>query len=348
MKVLVMGNQGYLGCIMTEMLVKEGFEVTGMDSGYFKDAALIPQPKENQQIKQIFKDSRNITIDDIKGHDAVVHLAALSNDPAGELNPNWTQQINHRGTIRTAKLAKEAGVQRFIFSSSCSLYGAAGDSECNESSPFNPVTSYAKCKVSAEKALAELSDSNFAPSYMRNATVYGISPRMRFDIVVNNLTAWAYITGKIKILSDGTPWRPQVHARDLCAAFIATLKAPIEDVNNEAFNVGILNENYQIKDLANFVGEVVPNSEVEIAGDSGDPRSYKVNFEKIYRVLKHYKPEWTVKKGVVELYETYKKIGLTMDTFEHENFVTLKKYKNMITREEVDENLFIKPSFFNK
>jgi len=350
MKVLVLGNEGYLGCIMTEMLLKEGYGVTGIDGGYFKDAEFIKKPQETLNITQIHKDSRDLTLEDVAGHDAIIHLAALSNDPAGELNPDWTQQINHEGVMRNAKLAKQAGIQRFIFSSSCSLYGAAGNSECDETSPFNPVSTYAKCKVSVEKGLSEMADENFSPTFMRNATVYGASPRMRFDIVINNLSAWGYLTGKIKILGDGTPWRPNVHARDLCNAFIATLKAPIEDIHNEAFNVGILNENYQVKDLANFVAEVIPNTTVEILGEgiTNDNRSYKVNFSKIYRVLKHYKPEWNIKKGIEELYQHFQDTKLTMETFEHEDFITLKKYKNMVERGEVDENLFILPSFFEK
>ena len=338
MKVLVVGNQGYIGQVMTEMMVREGFDVDGIDGGYFKDAQLIKKPKENLQVKQIYKDVRNLVLDDVRGYDAVIQLANLSNDPIGELNPGWTQQVNHDATVRLGKLAKEAGVQKYIFSSSCSLYGAAGNSECDETSEFHPVSAYAKCKVSAEMALSKLADENFAPVFMRNATAYGVSPRMRFDIVVNNLTAWAVTTGKIKILSDGMPWRPQVHIRDISNAFIATLKAPIDDVRNE---------NYRVKELAKFVEDVVPGAELEILGKiCNDSRSYKVDFTKIYKVLKHYKPQWTVRKGVEELYYTYKAIGLDMNKFEHEDFVTIKKYKNMMTRNEADNNLFIRPGFF--
>lgn len=337
MKILVTGHQGYIGSIMTSLLLAEGYEVTGLDSDIFRNCTY--GDKGPPAIPEIVADIREIKAEHLAGFDAVIHLAALSNDPLGDLNPGITYEINHHASVRLAKLAKDAGVSRFVFSSSCSTYGVSGDKMLDESSAFNPLTPYGKSKVLVERDLAAMADSGFSPTFLRNATAYGVSPRLRFDLVLNNLAAWAYTTGKIYIKSDGTPWRPIVHIEDITRAFIAVLRAPRELVHNQAFNVGDNRENYQIKDLAAIVGEVIPGCKVEYAeGGSPDLRCYRVDCSKITSTL-GYRTNWTARAGVVELYATYRKFGLKLAEFEGSRYKRIDHVKELIAAGRLDNNL---------
>jgi len=314
MRVLVTGNNGYIGTVLAPMLVAKGHHVVGLDTNYYEACTFgagIPD------IPTIEKDIRDITAADLDGFEAVLHLAGLSNDPLGDLNPALTGEINHFASVRLAQLAKEAGVERFIFSSSCSNYGAAGDNLVAEDAAFNPVTPYGRSKVQVERDVAKLADYRFSPTFLRSATAYGVSPRLRFDLVLNNLVAWAYTTGLVYLKSDGTPWRPIVHIEDIARAFTAVLHAPRDLVHNEAFNVGRTEENYQIRDLAQIVVDVVPGSRVEFAADaSPDKRNYRVNCDKIRRTLQEFEPQWTARRGAEELYAAYQGSGLALEEFE--------------------------------
>lgn len=334
MKVLVTGNKGYIGSVMVPMLLKEGFEVTGLDSDIFRACTY---GKDPHPIKTINKDVRDVEVSDLKGFDAIIHLAGLSNDPLGDLNPDITYEINHRGTVSLAEKAKKAGVKRFIFSSSCSTYGASGDDFIDETAEFNPVTPYGKSKVLAEQDLIKLADDNFCVTFMRNATAYGYSPRIRFDLVVNNLSAWAFTTGQVRLKSDGKPWRPLVHIEDISRAFIAVLKAPAKLVNKEAFNVGTKEDNFRISEVAGIVKDVIPDSIVSFADDaSPDTRNYRVNNDKIQRVLPEFKPQWNVKKGVHELHDTFKEYSLTEQEFEGEKYRRITHLKMLIEQGKLD------------
>lgn len=337
MRILLTGQKGYIGSVMAPLLVAEGHDVTGFDSDLFEACTFGDGLPE---IRSIRKDIRDITVQDCEGMDAVVHLAALSNDPLGDLNPDLTFEINHRATIRLARVAKEAGVQRFLFSSSCSNYGAARDEMLTEQAKFNPVTPYGQSKVLAEVELQTLADSKFSPTYLRSTTAYGVSPRMRFDIVLNNLVAWAFTTGRIFIKSDGTPWRPIVHIEDICAAFIAVLRAPLDVVHDQAFNVGITSENFQIRDLAEIVREIVPDCRIEYAADAGpDKRSYRVDFSKIGAQLPEFKPKWNARKGAMQLHETYKKYGIKLDDFEGVRYKRIDHIRQLLASGKLDSNL---------
>ncbi len=314
MRVLLTGHQGYLGTVMAPRLVAAGHEVVGLDTGWFAPCVLGPQPRDPHGYQV---DLREVRPDHLSYMDAVVHLAALSNDPLGSLEPDVTYSINHRASVRLARLAAEAGVQRFLYASTCSVYGAAGDGLVNEDAPLRPVTPYAESKVRVEDDLVELASKDFSPVFLRNATAFGFSPRLRADIVLNNLVGHAVLTGEVRVLSDGTPWRPLVHAQDIADAFVAALDAPRDAVHCKAFNVGIEENNLTVAQIAEHVVEAVAGSKLVITGEAGaDPRSYRVDFARIREALPAFQPQWTVKAGAVELHDAYRQYGLTQADFE--------------------------------
>jgi nucleoside-diphosphate-sugar epimerase len=307
-----------------------------MDSDLFEDCSFQP----HLLIPSLRKDIRDAELEDVTGFDAVIHLAGLSNDPLGNINPELTYDINYRASVRLAELAKKARVRRFLFSSSCSTYGAAGEKILDETAEFNPVTPYGKSKVLVEQNLAHLADASFSPVYLRNATAYGVSPRCRFDLVLNNFVAWGVSTGKILIKSDGTPWRPIVHIEDISRAFIAALDAPLEVVHNQAFNVGRTEENYQIRDLAEFVRETVPGCSIEFAADAGpDKRCYRADFGRIARVLPDFKPVWDARRGAQELYSAFRHAGLKVSDFEGPRFKRIDHIQKLLQLGRLDNNL---------
>lgn len=337
MRVLVTGHRGYIGTVMVPMLLAEGHEVCGLDSDLFAGCTF---GEGMRTIPDVRKDVRDVEVTDLEGFDAVIHLAGLSNDPLGDLDPRLTYQINHAASVRLAALAKEAGVPRFLFSSSCSNYGAGGEDLLDENSTFNPVTPYGESKVRVEQDVARLADSTFSPTFLRNATAYGVSPRLRFDLVLNNLVAWAFTSGRVYIKSDGTPWRPIVHIEDIASAFLAVLHAPREAVHNEAFNVGLSQENFRIRELAEIVKGTVPGCCIEYAKDGGpDKRCYRVDCSKIARVLPEFKPQWNVREGAKQLYEAYKKVGLRLEDFEGVRYKRIDHIKHLRATGKVDSAL---------
>lgn len=338
MRVLVTGDKGYIGAVIVPMLLERGHTISGLDIDWFEHSGF-GEPLTNIPSKK--KDLRDVVASDVEGFDAVVHLAALSNDPLGDLNPSLTDDINHVASVRLAKCAKEAGVQRFLFSSSCSTYGAAGgEALLNEVAEFRPVTPYGRSKVLVEQDLAKLADSSFSPVFLRNATAYGVSPRLRFDLVLNNLVAWAFTTGRIHIKSDGTPWRPIVHIEDISRAFIAMLEAPRDLIHCQAFNVGSSEENYQIRDLAEIVNETVPGCRIEYAKGGGpDTRCYRVDFSKLARVLPECKLRWNARAGAKELYEAIQRFGLRLEDFEGPRYMRISHIQELIKSGRLDASL---------
>jgi nucleoside-diphosphate-sugar epimerase len=337
MRVLLTGHKGYIGTVLAPMLVKAGHDVVGLDTDLFERSTfgdgIIALP-------EIRKDIRDVRVDDVRNFDAILHLAGLSNDPLGDLNPELTYEINHRASVQLARLSKQAGVKRFIFSSSCSNYGAGGEDLLNESSAFNPITPYGKSKVMVEQDVATLADESFSPTFLRNATAFGVSPRLRFDLVLNNLVAWAYTTGRVYIKSDGTPWRPIVHIEDISRAFLAVLHAPIELVHNQAFNVARNEDNYRIRELADIVQETVPGCRIEYAADAGpDKRCYRVDAGKIARTLPEFKPQWNARKGAQELLAAYRTIGLTLEDFEGPRYKRIDHIKMLLNQQLLDASL---------
>jgi len=338
MRVLVTGHDGYIGQVLIPLLQSAGHEAVGLDSFFFAGCDFPGQPPA--ELPVIGKDVRDVTAQDLTGFDAVMHLAGLSNDPLGDLDAELTYDINLRGSVRLAQLAKAAGTKRFLFASSCSNYGASGDDYLDETGELSPVTPYAKSKVMVEEQVAPMADADFTPVFLRAATAYGMSSKLRGDLVVNNLIGYAVTSGEVLIKSDGMPWRPLVHIEDIARAYVALLEAPKEVVRNEAFNVGQTSENYRVREVADMVAEIVPNCRVTYApGASPDKRNYRVNCDKIRKLVPGYEPQWTLRKGIEQIYAAYRDTGLTAADFAGPRYMRLQHIRNLIARGELDNGL---------
>jgi nucleoside-diphosphate-sugar epimerase len=337
MKVLLTGHRGYIGSIVADVLRDAGHEVTGLDTLYYDGCDLGDPPDGN--VPTLRADLRDVRADQLEGFGAVAHFAALSNDPIGDLNPELTSDINFRATIGLAEAARDASVERFVFSSSCSMYGAGHDKPVDETAPLNPLSAYAESKVRSEEGLTKLAEDGFCTVALRNATAYGVSPRLRVDLVLNNLVGWAFTTGKVKIMSDGTPWRPLIHVQDIARATLAALTAPVEAVHGQTFNVGRDEDNYQVRELGTIVEEVV-GGEVEYAGSGDpDPRSYRVDFSKFARVFPDAGLSWNARRGAEELREAYAAVGLTLEQFESDRYIRLKRLRTLMESGRLGDDL---------
>ena len=338
MKILVTGTEGYIGSLLVPILIQRGHEVIGVDTGFYKVGWLYSGTEFTPQT--LNKDIRQIAAEDLQGVEAVVHMAELSNDPTGHLAPQITYEINHKGSVQLANLAKAAGVRRFVYTSSCSAYGVATEDYVTEESPVNPQTAYATCKTLVERDVKTLADQTFSPTFLRNATAYGASPRMRFDIVLNNLSGLAWTSKEIKMTSDGTPWRPLVHVLDICKAIACTLEAPLNVVHNQIFNVGDTAHNYQVKEVAEIIAEVFKECQLSFGKSDGDNRSYRVSFEKINKTLPGFKCDWNAQHGAQQLFDLFTQIDLSADTFLFRGFTRLKQLEYLIRTKQIDRNFF--------
>jgi nucleoside-diphosphate-sugar epimerase len=338
MKVLVTGTEGYIGSLLAPILIQRGYEVIGVDTGFYKVGWLYNGTELTA--RTLNKDIRHITAEDLQGVEAVVHMAELSNDPAGQLYPNITYEINHQGSVRLAALAKTASVRRFIYMSSCSVYGVATGKDVTEESPVNPQTAYAECKTLVERDVKQMTDDSFSPTFMRNATAFGASPRMRFDIVLNNLAGLAWTTKEIKMTSDGTPWRPLVHLLDICKAIVCTLEAPRDIVHNQIFNVGDTAYNYQVKEIAQIVADTFKGCQLSFGNSGADNRSYRVSFEKINKILPGFECEWNAQRGAQQLFDLFTQIDMSEETFLFRGFTRLKQLEYLIRTQQINQDFF--------
>ncbi|MBB5224376.1 nucleoside-diphosphate-sugar epimerase [Amaricoccus macauensis] len=337
MRVLLTGADGYIGAIMGPKLIEAGHDVVGLDTGFYRRGWLFDDHRTHPKV--VSKDLRSVTADDLAGFDAVVHLSELSNDPIGENDPGLTMEINHEGSVGLARKAKEAGVKRFVYASSCSTYGAGSDEMRTETSELAPQTAYARCKILVEEAVRPMASPGFTPVFMRNATAYGASPRQRFDIVLNNLCGFAHTLGEIRMTSDGSPWRPIVHIEDICEAMLCALSADREAISGESFNVGADSENYRVREIAEIVAKTFPGCQLTIGDSGGDTRSYRVSFAKIRERMPHFRTSWTAERGARQLKAVFERIGLDREMFEAAPFTRLKEIKHLRNTGQVDERL---------
>jgi nucleoside-diphosphate-sugar epimerase len=336
-KILVTGAEGYIGYILSSRLLKSGYDVTGLDTGFYSRGALYHDGSDRPRM--LCRDTRLVSVEELRGFDAVVHLAELSNDPLCEFDESTTYNINHKGSVALAEKAKKAGVRRFIYSSSCSTYGASGEAERIETSDVDPQTAYARCKILVERDVSALADKDFTPTFLRNATAFGASPRMRFDIVLNNLAGLAWTTRCIRMTSDGTPWRPLVHVEDICEAIVACLEAPKEAIDNETFNVGDDSQNYRVLDIVDTVATIFPGCSVAVGNNNGDNRSYRVSFQKIRKHLPNFRCHWNIQRGAEQLRDIFEKIEMTEQTFKAAPFTRLLQLKELVGTKQLDKNL---------
>ena len=338
MKILVTGSEGYLGSLLAPELINRGFEVVGLDTGFYKEAALFHRGQTTPLTLDC--DLRRLEAKHLAGIDAIVHMAELSNDPIGQLAPEITHEINHRGSLHLAETARRAGVKRFVYMSSCSVYGVSEAELVDEESPVNPQTIYAICKTLVERDVRKMADDKFSPTFLRNATAYGASPRMRFDIVLNNLSGLAWTTREIKMTSDGTPWRPLVHGLDICQAIIETLNAPREAVHNQTFNVGDTNHNYRVREIAEIVAKTFAGCELAFGPPSSDNRSYRVSFAKIRKHLPNFQCAWDARRGAKQLHDLFQRIDMQPEVFQHRAFTRLKQLEYLLRTRQIDDRFF--------
>jgi nucleoside-diphosphate-sugar epimerase len=338
MHILVTGTDGYLGSLLAPELIRRGHDVIGLDTGFYKERMLFRGSGASPLT--LVKDLRQVEAEDLRGMDAIVHMAELSNDPAGQLAPNITYEINHKGSVRLAEVARKAGVKRFVYMSSCSVYGVTDRDFVDEQSPVNPQTAYGECKTLVERDLQPMADDRFSPTFLRNATAYGASPRMRFDIVLNNLAGLAWTTKEIRMTSDGTPWRPLVHGLDICQAIAAVLEAPREAIHNQIFNVGDTRHNYRVREIAEIVAEAFPGCQLTFGPPSADNRSYRVSFDKIKKHLPGFNCAWDAQRGARQLCELFQKIDMTPEVFQYRSFTRLKQLEYLIRTQQIDDRFF--------